>query len=107
MDNENIILLYLELLAVQALEGLELIEVEHSILAKVHKGNHSRDQEELVAKAALELQKSFTRIVHSLEWTNIDGLLHFREKIYVPQTLDLCRKTIALYHNTKIAKHPR
>jgi len=43
LDNENIVLLYLELLAVQALERLELTGVEHSILAKVHKGNHSGD----------------------------------------------------------------
>jgi len=48
-------LLYPELLVIQALEGLELTRVKHSILAKVYKGNYSRDQKELVAKAALEV----------------------------------------------------
>jgi len=75
-NNKNINLLYLELLVVQVLERLELTRVKHNILAKVHKGNYSRDQEELVAKTALELQKSSSRIVHSSEWMNIDGLLY-------------------------------
>ena len=55
LDNKNIVLLYPELLVIQALEGLELTRVKHSILAKVYKGNYSRDQKELVAKAALEV----------------------------------------------------
>ena len=75
-NNKNIILLYPELLVVQVLERLKLTMVKHSILAKVHKGNYSGDQEELVAKAALELQKSSSRIVHSSKWMNINGLLY-------------------------------
>jgi len=55
LDNKNIILLCPELLVIQALERLELTRVKHSILAKVYKSNCSRDQKELVAKAALEL----------------------------------------------------
>jgi len=42
-----------------------------------------------------------------LEWLNIDGLLQFQGKIYVPQSLDLHRQIVALCHDTHIAGHPR
>ena len=44
--------------------------------------------------------------MHSSEWLNIDGLLRFRGKIYVPQSPDLHRQIVALCHNTHIAGHP-
>jgi len=84
LDNENIVLLRLEFLAVHALEGVELTGVEQKILSDICKGNRNGDQEEPIAKAARELRNSANGTVHSLEWSNIDGLLQFREKIYVP-----------------------
>jgi len=91
LDNKNIILLRLEFLAVRALEGVELTGVEQKILSDIRKGNQNRDQEEPIAKAARELQSSANEAVYFLEWLNIDGLLRFREKIYVPRSLDLHR----------------
>jgi len=44
--------------------------------------------------------------VHSSEWLNIDGLLQFQEKIYVPQSPDLQKQIVALYHDTHITGHP-
>jgi len=44
--------------------------------------------------------------VHSSEWSNIDGLLQFQEKIYVPQSPHLHRQIVALCHDTQIAGHP-
>jgi len=105
-DNENIILLQLEFLAVHALEGVELTGVEQKILFDIRKGNRNRDQEEPIAKAARELRRSANGTVHSLEWSNIDGLLQFRGKIYVPQSPDLRRQIVALCHDTHIAGHP-
>jgi len=106
-DNENIILLQLEFLAVRALEGVELTGVEQKILFDIRKGNRNGDQEEPIAKAARELRRSANGTVHSLEWSNIDGLLQFRGKIYVPQSPDLHRQIVALCHDTHIAGHPR
>jgi len=74
-DNENIVLLQLELLAVRALEGVELAGVEQKILSDICKGNRNRDQKEPIAKAARELRCSANGTVHSSEWSNIDGLL--------------------------------
>ena len=66
-DNENIVLLQPEFLAVRALEGVELTDIEQKILSDIHKGNRNRDQEEPIAKAARELQNSANGMVHSSE----------------------------------------
>jgi len=77
LDNENIVLLRPEFLAVHALEGVELTGVEQKILSNIHKRNWNRDQEEPIAKVARELRSSANKAVHSSEWSNIDGLLRF------------------------------
>jgi len=105
-DNENVVFLRPEFLAVRALEGVELTGVEQKILSDIRKGNRNGDQEKPIAKAARELRRSANGTVHSSEWSNIDGLLRFRGKIYVPQSPDLCRQIIALCHDTHIAGHP-
>jgi len=51
-DNENVVLLQPEFLAVHALEGVELTGVEQKILSNIRKGNRNGDQEEPIAKAA-------------------------------------------------------
>jgi len=105
-DNENVVLLRPEFLAVHALEGVELTGIEQKILSDIRRGNWNGDQEEPIAKAAQELRRSANGTVHSSEWSNIDGLLWFRGKIYVPQSLDLRRQIVALCHDTHIAGHP-
>jgi len=82
LDNENIVLLQPELLAVHALEGIELAGIEQKILSNICKGNRNGDQEEPIAKAAQELRSSANEAVHFLEWSNIDGLL----RCYTVQT---------------------
>jgi len=52
LDNENIVLLRPEFLAVRALEGVELTGIEQKILSDIRKGNWNGDQEEPIAKAA-------------------------------------------------------
>jgi len=42
-DNENVVLLQLEFLAVRALEGVELTGVEQKILSDIYKENRNRD----------------------------------------------------------------
>jgi len=54
-DNENIVLLRLEFLAVRVLEGVELTDVEQKILSDICRGNQNGDQEKPIAKAAREL----------------------------------------------------
>ena len=68
------------------MEGLE-----KDILKEIHQGNQRGDQEEPVAKAARELRQAMSKMVRSTEWSEQEGLLQFRGKIYVPQNTDLQR----------------
>jgi len=71
-------------LAIRALEGVQLEGPEKDILREIRQGNQKRDQEELVARAARELQQASSKTVRSAEWSEDRGLLRFRGKIYVP-----------------------
>ena len=103
-NNENVVLFHLEFLAIYILEKVKFTEVEQNILSKVYKGNCSRDLKEPVTKATQELQCSTTKTVYSLEWSNIDSLLCFQEKIYVLWTLNLYRKIVLLWVVLTITK---
>jgi len=59
-----------------------------------------------VAKAARELCQASSKTVRSAEWSEDEGLLWFRGKIYVPWNPDLQRRVVSLCHNTKVAGHP-
>ena len=60
-----------------------------------------------MAKAAKELRQASSKTVHSVEWLEDEGLLHFRGKIYIPQNLDLRRQVVSLCHDIKVARYPR
>jgi len=50
-----VVLLQLELFVIQALEGVQLEELEKDILREICQGNQKGDQKEPVAKAVREL----------------------------------------------------
>jgi len=106
-DNEDMVLLRPELIAVRALEGLHLEGPERDMLREICQGNQKGEQEEPVAKAARELWQASSKTVCSAEWSEEDGVLQFRGKIYVPRNLDLRRWVVSLCHDTKVARHPR
>jgi hypothetical protein len=57
-------------------------------------------------EAVRELQKDKGRgIVKSAEWSESEGLLIFRGKIYVPKDRDLRHQIMEQYHDTCIAGH--
>jgi len=87
-DNENIVLLKPEFFKVRALhQGHLLIEGhEESILTKIRK---SKDLDESVVKAVKELKKSSTKQLQSEEWSEEQGLVLFRGKVYVPKNIKL------------------
>jgi len=45
-------------------------------------------------------------MVRSTEWSEDEGVLWFRGKIYVPRNVDLRRQVVSLCHDTKVAGHP-
>jgi len=105
-DNEDMVLLRPELLAIRALEGIQSEGPEKDILQEIRQGNQKGKQEELVAKVAKELRQASGKTVRSVEWSEDDGVLRFRGKIYVPQNADLRRRVVSLCHDTKVAGHP-
>jgi len=59
------------------------------MLREICQGNQKDDQEEPVAKVVRGLRQASSKMVHSAEWSEDDGVLQFRGKIYVPWSLDL------------------
>ena len=103
-DNSDITLLDPKLFAISALEGLEFAGQELDILCDIRKGVKD-PQEEPITLATKELRKSSMRTVRSSEWSDREGLLYFRGRIYVPPTSDLRRRIVSLCHDTKITGH--
>ena len=99
------VLLRPELIAVRALKGLHLEGPEQDMLREIRQGNQRGDQEKPVAKAVKELRQALSKTVHSAEWSEDDGVLQFRGKIYVPWNSDLRRRIVLLYHDIKVAGH--
>ena len=64
-DNEDVVLLRPELIAVRALEGLHLEGPEQDMLREIRQGNQRGKQEEPIAKAARELRQASSKIVCS------------------------------------------
>jgi hypothetical protein len=105
-DNDNLTLLAPELFQIHVLAGVRLEGDEHNILREVRRSLKDDVREELVAKAARELRKDKSRgTIKSAEWSESDGLLMFRGKIYVPNDRDLRRRIIEQHHDTRIAGH--
>jgi len=87
------------------LEGLGAAGEEQGILKDIWKGTRDGEKEELVARAARELQGSSACSVKSAEWSLTDGLLYFWGKIYVPDTSNLRHWIVALSHDFRLAGH--
>jgi hypothetical protein len=102
-DNSNVTLLRPEFFTthtIQALSGLSLEGEERDILRDIHKGNRKGKQEDAVAKSATELRRSKGNSVRASEWSEHNGLLCFRDWIYVPNDPELRRRITAQHHDT-------
>jgi hypothetical protein len=105
-DNDNLTLLAPGLFRIHALAGARFQGDERNILREVQRSLKDGIQEESIAKAARELQKDKGRgTVKSTEWSESEGLLMFRGKIYVPNDRDLRRPIVEQHHDTRIAGH--
>jgi len=80
-DNEDVVLLKPEYFKVCMLHQDHLLIEGHkeSILAKIRK---SKDLDESVIKAVEELKKLSTRQLRSEKWSEEQGLMLFRGKVY-------------------------
>jgi hypothetical protein len=105
-DNDNLTLLAPELFQIHALAGARFQGNKRNILQEVRRSLKDSIQEELIAKAARELRKDKGKgTVKSAEWSESEGLLMFRGKIYVANDRDLRRRIVEQHHDTCIARH--
>ena len=104
-DNENIILLKLELLAICVLEGIAFKDEKKGLLTDIWWGNRLGHHKEPVAKAVRKLQQSSAKLMHSLEWSKIDSLFLFHSKIYISDMYNPHQCIISLHHNIKVTSH--
>jgi hypothetical protein len=95
-----------ELFRIHVLVSVRLEGDERNILQEVQRSLKEDIQEESVAKAARELRKNKGRgTIKSAEWSESDGLLMFRGKIYIPNDRDLRCHIVEQQHDTCIAGH--
>ena len=59
-----------------------------------------------MVKAVEELKKLSTKQLRSEEWSEEQGLVLFRGKVYVPKNIKLRLEIIKLHHDTPVAGHP-
>jgi hypothetical protein len=105
-NNRDLTLLTPNFLAVRALEGLEVVGQDRDLLRLIRRETKGEELEDTVKQAVKALKSTSARSIHSSEWTEADGVLYFRGKIYVPPTADIRRKIVALHHDSHIAGHP-
>jgi len=105
-DNRDITLLTPNFFAVWAMEGLEVIGEERDLLKLIRRETKNKELEDTVKQAVKALRSTSARSIRSSEWSEAEGVLYFRGKIYVPPTADIRRKIVALHHNSHIAGHP-
>ncbi|GLB33349.1 putative retrotransposable element tf2 155 kda protein type 1-like [Lyophyllum shimeji] len=107
-DNADIVLLKPEFFAIRALQGLIAAGEEDKILRDIRRGNHEGAHKDAVAKAAAALKssRSGVRSVRSAEWSEDQGILMFRGRIYVPNIPELRRRIVEQHHDSRVAGHP-
>jgi hypothetical protein len=105
-DNKDITLLCPELFVICALEGLTVKGEERDILQDIHCRNRTGAQEDTVVATAQALKKSAAgKSLQSAKWQELQDLLFFRDRIYVPKDADLRRQIVEQHHDSHIAGH--
>jgi hypothetical protein len=105
-DNRDITLLTPNFFAVRAVEGVELVGQDKELLRLIRRESKGEDLEDAVNHVVRALQLTSAKSIYSSEWSEENGILYFHGKIYVPPTVDICQKIVALNHDSQIAGHP-
>ena len=87
-NNNEVTLLKPEFFAIQALQQGHLMikRAEEDLLMKVCK---AKELDESVVKAVEEMKRSPVKKLRSEEWSEEQGLILFRGKVYVPKDIQL------------------
>ena len=74
------------------MEGVELVGQDQELLRLIWRESKGDDLEDAVSCAVKALRSTSARAIRSSEWSEENGILYFRGKIYVPPTADIRRK---------------
>jgi len=99
-DNMNMTLLCPELFTIWVLEGLTAIGEERDVLHDIRKALRSGEKEDSVVKAISELRRGSGKTVRTAEWSELEGFLHFRGKVYIPNDPELRCRIVSQHHDT-------
>ena len=104
-DNDEVTLLKPEFFAIRSLQqGHLMIDgAENDILSKVRK---AKELDESVVKAVEEMKRAPVKRLRSEEWSEEQGLILFRGKVYVLKDVQLRHELVHVHHDTPIAGHP-
>src|SRR5215475_11985905 len=105
-DNDNIVLLRPEMFAVRALEGVTFEGVEREVVRDIRRGIREEKYDDATSTAVQELLRMKAKSLRSAEWRKADGLLYFRDRLYVPNDPELRRRIVEQHHDSKLAGHP-
>jgi hypothetical protein len=104
-DNEDIVLLKPEYFRVAALRRghAPMVADERQLLRKVRE---AKEWDESVVKAVEEMRKSGVSGIRGREWSEEQGLILYRGKVYVPKDDELRCRLLEAYHDAPAAGHP-
>ena len=105
-DNDNIVLLRPDVFAVRAMEGVTFEGEEREVVQDIRQGIQDGKHDDAVAVVVQELLKSKAKSLRSAEWRIDDGLVYFRDRLYVPSDRELRRRIVEQHHDSKLAGHP-
>ena len=86
-DNWDITLLTPKFFAARALEGIEVEGQEKELLKLIRKETQDGELEDAVSMAAKALKSTSAKSISSSEWSEVEGILYFQGKIYIPLLL--------------------
>jgi len=92
-DNRDITLLTPNFFVVRAVEGVELVGQDQELLRLIRRESKGEDLEDAVNRAVKALRSTSAKSICSSEWSEEDGILYFRGKIYVPPPLTSAGKS--------------
>ena len=107
-DNQGVVLLNRSAFQIHAMHATLIRGPEETVLREIWEClTAHKVTEEPVAAAARQLCRDRTHgQVQTSEWGEVDGLLTFHGRIYVPDSRDLRQRIIMQYHDSRVTGHP-
>ena len=88
------------------MEGVMFEGEEREVVQDIRRGVRDGKHDDAVAVVVQELLKSKAKSLCSAEWQINDGLVYFRDRLYIPNNRELQCRIVKQHHDSKLAGHP-